>query len=101
VASVTEIGSNPCDGFRDSVFKSVEAFDTGVGPDGMPAMGSLYVEFRGGMVRFDLADASVTAASVCADGDISGSSSSGDFRGHYDPAKGTLTWNGHEYEKVK
>jgi len=78
------------------MFKSVEAFDTGVGPDGMPAMGSLFVEFRGGMVRFDLADASLTAAYVCADGDISGSSSSGDFRGHYDAAKGTLTWNGHE-----
>jgi hypothetical protein len=79
----------------------VETFDTGLGEDGRPAMGRWTVEFRDGMVRFQVTDTSQTAAYVCDNGEISGSSWSGDFRGHFDALKGTLTWNGHEYERVK
>jgi hypothetical protein len=64
-------------------------------------MGPLTVEFREGMVRFEVADTSLTASYDCNDGEISGSSASGVFRGHFDALKGTLTWNGHEYERVK
>ena len=83
------------------MFRSLEAFDTGLGPDGKPAMAHLTVEFRDGVVRFQLTDTSLTANYVCTDGDISGSSAGGNFQGHYDAAKATLTWNGNAYERVR
>jgi hypothetical protein len=63
-------------------------------------MGKWTVEFRGGVVRFQVTDTSRTASYACTDGEISGAAAGGTFRGHYDASKGTLTWNGHEYERV-
>ena len=76
-------------------------FDSGFGQDGKPALGRWTVEFREGMVRFQVTDTDETAAYECDGGEISGSSASGEFRGHFDALKGTLTWTGHEYERVK
>ena len=90
-----------CDAIRDATFRSVESFDTGLGPDGKPAMAPLTVEFRDGVVRFQVADTSLTAPYLCTEGNISGSSASGGFQGHYDVTRGTLTWNGHEYAKTR
>ena len=72
-----------------------------MGPDGMPAMGKWSVEFRDGVVRFQVSDTDMTATYACTDGEITGSAWGGAFRGRYDASKGTLTWNGAAYERVK
>ena len=100
IASTPKATGNPCDAIRDATFRSVEAFDSGVREDGSPAMGTWMVEFRGGLVRFQEADTSRTATYACADGEIS-CTSEGNCRGHYDASTGTLTGNGHPYERIK
>jgi hypothetical protein len=98
--SATKLAADPCDGIREARFESVKDLGNGLGPDGTVSMGKLSVEFRGGVVRFEVADTLRSGTYVCEDGDIS---STGDesFRGHFDVVKGTLTWNGQEYERVE
>ena len=81
----------------DATFRSLKEFDTGLGPDGLPALGRVTVEFRGRLVRYQIADAFSTTDFRCDDGMIL----AGPCTGRYDAARKILIWNGNEYERVR
>ena len=64
-------------------------------------MGKLTIEFRDGVMRYQVADAFDSAAYVCANGEITGGEAGQEFHLLYDGVEDRLTWNSHEYERVK
>lgn len=92
---------DPCDALRDSVFRSVKYFGTGLGEDGKPAMDKIMIQFLNQVVKYQVTDTWEQAPYACVDGAITASTDRGELRGHYDAVKDKLTWNGNEYDRVK
>ena len=97
---VTQKNVDDCNLISDSSFRSINQYESGLGPNG-GIMGYWRIAFQGGKFQWGHSDVSESGTYICNNNVLQVKFFDHSITARYDGGKEILTWDGIEYKRVK